>query len=62
MRGLRHMLNAKSFYLFDNFIRVFGLDLTLDSVSEQAGHIFTINIEFKDGTLLSFETPEVLLH
>ena len=41
---------------------LYGLDLTLDSVSEQAGHIFTINIEFKDGTLLSFETPEVLLH
>lgn len=56
------MLNAKSFYLFDNFIRLFGIDLTLDNLNEHARHVLTINFEFKDGTLLSFESPEVLLH
>ena len=63
---LMHVINESATYggLFDDSFPstlLYALDLNLDNLEEELSHVFTIRFEFKDGHVLEFTTPEVVL-
>ena len=63
---LKLIINETATYgvLFDEDLpstHLYGLDLTLDFVSEENIHVFTLRFEFKDGIVQEFNSPPVLL-